>query len=353
MVLESIIPEKKLRKHPVLIFVLTVIVCAGSILFARLLFPQHASVLSVAFITIGLVPLIYDILSDEEAEELAEKHSASTFFARHFNLIMLYVWIFIGIIFSFAVIYAGLPFFSSVVEFVSAPISPLFGFEPFKSCTTLGNCDSAKGLLFDEQLKAFCGIAGSCNNGVPLSIAGRASAFGLEACRSSSSTIVSCTWFIFENNAGVLLFTVVLSLLYGVGAVFIIVWNASILGVFFGENLLLGDHVKWIGMLQSMLVGHGAPELFGYVFGALAGAVLSALVARGELFTHDADVILKDVLFLCGLAFFSVAYGAITEAVGILKLTEAYFLLGFLYLLVVIVMVYLYSGTRAKPRLSW
>ncbi|MFA6064689.1 MAG: hypothetical protein WCW44_00180 [archaeon] len=321
MVLESIIGEKNIRKHPIFIFFLTILICAGSIFFADLLFPKHASVLSVAFITIGIVPLVFNVLSKEEAEESICRRSSCTFFARHFNLIMLYVWIFVGVIFTFALYYAIVP-------------------------------DNAKVSLFEEQVGSFCRISGACSNGVPISITGKASAFGLDACKSATSDVVSCTLFIFENNAGVLIFTVALSLLYGVGAIFIIVWNASILGVFFGETLLAGDLVKWLSMFQSMLIGHGPPELMGYVFGALAGAILSAMVAKGQLLTHDAQIIIKDVIFLFVLALFSVAYGAVTEAVGMMKLTDLYFVMGFLYLLVIIVAVFLYSNTRSAPKFS-
>ncbi len=325
MVLESIIGEKNIRTHPIFIFFITLLICAGSIFFAELMFPTHASILSVAFITIGLVPLIFNVLSDEEADEVASRKHFSTFFARHFNLIMLFVWIFVGIIVAFAFYYSIVP-------------------------------PAQRAILFEEQINSFCAISGSgsCDKGVPFSISGMASAFGFDACLSKNSTIPSCTWFIFENNAGVLIFTIVLSLLYGVGAIFIIAWNASILGVFFGETIIVGNSDKWIGMAQSLLVGHGPPELLGYVFGALAGAILSAMVARGELFKQkESSIIMKDVLFLSGLAIFSVAYGAITEAVGILGLSEAYFVLGFLYLLLIVIAVIIYGKKRSKPRFGF
>jgi len=324
VVLESLIGEKNIRNHPVFIFFLAMLICAGSLFFAQLLFPLHASVLSIAFITIGLVPLVYNVLSHEEDDEtLCKNSSCTTFFARHFNLIMLYVWIFLGIIVAFAFYYSILP--------------PL-----------------ERASLFEEQISSFCGIAGSssCTDGVPMSITGRASAFGMNACMSNNSTVETCTLFIFENNAGVLLFTIVLSLLYGVGAIFILAWNASILGVFFGETLLVGDFTKFLGMFQSMVIGHGAPELFGYIFGALAGAVLSSMFAKKEFFTHSSSLIIKDILFLSFLAFFSVAYGAVTEAVGILHYSELYFIMGFLYLLLIILAVFFYGKARSNSSLS-
>ncbi|MDD2531296.1 MAG: hypothetical protein PHY04_02810 [Candidatus ainarchaeum sp.] len=322
MVLESVIGVKNIKSHPVFIFFLTLFICAGSIFFAELIFPAHASVLSVAFITIGLVPLVYNILSEETGEEFNCKGSiCATFFARHFNLIMIYVWIFLGIIVAFAFYYSFLP-------------------------VTL------RASLFEEQIKSFCIISGSssCVNGVPFSIAGRSLAFGLNACSGLNSTVESCALFIFENNAGVLLFTILLSVLYGVGAIFIIAWNASILGVFFGETIIVGDVVRWLSMIQSMLIGHGPPELMGYVFGALAGGVLSAMVAKREFFTHKSSIIIKDVLFLSLLAIFSVGYGAVTEAIGIMGFSELYFLMGFCYLLLIVLAIFFYGKSRSSPR---
>ncbi|VVB74739.1 Uncharacterised protein [uncultured archaeon] len=321
MVLESLIGEKNIRRHPIFVFFLAIIITIGAIYFAGVLFPAHASILSVAFVTIGLVPLVFNVLADEEAEEIVAHRKFGNFFARHFNVIMLYVWIFVGIIVAFALAYA----------FVPTELKPI---------------------IFDEQIKAFCGISGECNGLTPFSIAGRASAMATGACLSATSNLSSCALFIFQNNAGVLIFTIILSLLYGVGAIFIIAWNASILGIFFGETFLSGAHVKWAGMFQSMLVGHGPPELLGYVFGALAGAILSAMVAKRDFLTHGARVLIKDVFFLTGLAIFSVAYGAVMESVGILgnsnsMMAYLYYGLGFIYLLVIILAVLIYG--RARP----
>lgn len=323
MVLESIIGEKNIRRRPVLIFFLTLLICAGSIFFADVLFPAHSSVLSVAFITIGLVPLVFNVLADEEMEEIHARRNFTTFFARHFNLIMLFVWIFVGIILAFSVYYALAP-------------------------------ADMRASLFSEQIKSFCSISGStgCSGGVPFSISGMAASLGMNTCLSNNSSVGGCALYIFENNGGVLLFTIILSLLYGVGAIFIIAWNASILGVFFGEMFLTGNVSKGLGLFQGMLLGHGPPELLSYVFGALAGAILSAMVARGEVFKSEALIIWKDVFFLAVLAIFSVAYGALTEAVGILGMAEVYFLLGFLYLLVIVIAVITYGRVRAMPHLG-
>jgi len=318
MVLESLLGEKNIRKYPVLICVLSILVALGGIFFAYQVFPTHASVLSIAFITIGLVPIMHNILATEEEEETIDKQSSVTFFARHFDLIQLYVWIFVGIIIAFALAYAVAP----------AEVKPV---------------------MFDEQINAFCSISGACDSGVPNSVTGKATGMALVACDPSKDDVASCPLFILETNGGVLFFIVVLSLLYGAGAIFIIAWNASILGLFFGEMFLLGEHMRGLGFLQTMLIGHGPPELLAYVFGALAGAILSAAVSRGDLWNHNAGIILRDVSFLSILAAFSVAYGALVEGVGIMGLTNEYFILGFIYVVIVVVVVIFYGRQRHSP----
>ncbi len=319
MVLESIIGEKRIRQNPVLILFITFFLTLASIYFADLLFPEHGSILSVAFVTIALVPIIHNILASEESEELLERKSSATFFARHFNVIMLYVWVFIGIILAFSVAY------------VVAPID-------------------AKPVFFDEQITAFCSISGSasCNEGKPLSIAGRATASAMSVCQNpSSKNVFACTSFIYENNAGVLAFILALSVIYGAGAIFIIAWNASILGVFFGEMIMAGEHLRGFGFLQGMLIGHGPPELLAYVFAALAGAIISAAISKGDFLRHEGEIIIKDVLFLVGLAVFSVVYGAFVEAVGLMGWSDVYYIAGFVYILLVLAAVFFY-GKKSK-----
>ena len=315
MVLESILGEQNIRRYPVLICVLAFVISIGAIYFANLIFPAHASVVSVAFITIGLVPMIHNVLSKEADDEMICKKSSTTFFARHFDLIQMYVWVFVGIILAFSVAYVIIP-------------------------------TDLKPTVFDEQIHALCSISGNnaCKGMVPFSISGNATGLAVSQCKDPTvSNVGGCALFILENNWGVLIFTVILSLLYGAGAIFIIAWNASILGIFFGEMLLMGQHVQSLGFLQGMLIGHGPPELFSYIFGALAGAVLSAMISKKQMFTCHFGIVIKDVAFLAILALFSVAYGAATEAVGILGMTELYFLMGFVYLLIIIVVVFVYG----------
>ncbi|MBT4596926.1 MAG: hypothetical protein HOC95_03020, partial [Candidatus Diapherotrites archaeon] len=55
----------------------------------------------------------------------------------------------------------------------------------------------------------------------------------------------------------------------------------------------------------------------------------------------------KDVAFLTFLAVFSIIYAAVVEGVGILGFGDIYYLLGFIYVLAIILMVFFY-GKRVR-----
>jgi uncharacterized membrane protein SpoIIM required for sporulation len=319
MVLESLIGEKNIRKQPLYMLLITFVISIGSIIAAYNIAPAHSSVLSVAFITIGLIPIIHNILTKEEYEEAIERKSAVTFFARHFNLILIYVFIFIGVILAFSVVYITFP-------------------------------QDVNQVVFQEQINSFCWLQkDACAQNLPLSITGQATASSLGYCREPSmQDPFMCSFVIFENNAKVLLFIIILSILYGAGAIYIIAWNASILGLFFGEMILTLEHGKAFSFALTMIIGHGASELMAYIFGALAGAVLSAMVSRGQFLSHEFSTILKDVLFLALLGLFSVAYGSLAEGLALVGLADFAVIMGFIYLLVLIIVVYLYGTKRKK-----
>jgi uncharacterized membrane protein SpoIIM required for sporulation len=116
---------------------------------------------------------------------------------------------------------------------------------------------------------------------------------------------------ILVNNLNVMLFSFIFSLIFGAGAIFIIVWNASILGVFVGARL--SSYVWEIPYNTGLFLPHGIPEIAGYLFAGLSGGIISTAVLRGRG-VRAMKTILVDALLLMGLAAFSVLCGAAIEA---------------------------------------
>ncbi|MBI4021110.1 MAG: stage II sporulation protein M [Candidatus Aenigmarchaeota archaeon] len=113
---------------------------------------------------------------------------------------------------------------------------------------------------------------------------------------------------ILANNIQVMVVSFILSLVFGAGAVFIIVWNASVLGVYIGQ---ISQALEHIPLVSLGFLPHGIPEIGGYLAAALAGGILSASILR-----RREDImgrILLDSLKLLGLGVLLIVVGAWIE----------------------------------------
>ena len=101
---------------------------------------------------------------------------------------------------------------------------------------------------------------------------------------------------IFANNIYVLIFTLVFSLIFGAGAIFILAWNASVIsaaiGIFSDSSLANLP----LGLARYMI--HGIPEILAYFGGALAGGIISIAVIKHDVRTEKFWIILQDSLNL-------------------------------------------------------
>jgi uncharacterized membrane protein SpoIIM required for sporulation len=94
---------------------------------------------------------------------------------------------------------------------------------------------------------------------------------------------------IVQNNLQVLLFAFIFSLIFGAGAIFIITWNASILGIAITRGSTYLYDIPLVGLRY---LPHGIPEILAYICAGLAGGILSAAIIR----KHD-NRVLKPIMF--------------------------------------------------------
>ena len=146
----------------------------------------------------------------------------------------------------------------------------------------------------------------------------------------SGNVIYSLSIFskIFFNNFKVLAFSILFSFVYGAGAIFILVWNATVIGAAIGNfiranmssytsSLGLMEagnyfHVVSLGLLKYSI--HGVPEIMAYFYGGLAGGILSVAIIRKHFKTQKFSAIMRDfseliliaVSFLVAAAFLEV-----------------------------------------------
>ena len=132
---------------------------------------------------------------------------------------------------------------------------------------------------------------------------------------------------IFFNNIRVVVFCVLFSFLYGAGAIFILTWNASVIGAAMG-NLIrsnLGSVADAVGLtavghyLQIVSYGllryviHGIPEIAAYFVAGLAGGIISIAIIKHDMGTRKFEHIILDTADLLLIAIL------LTFAAGVLE----------------------------------
>jgi len=202
--------------------------------------------------------ITYLIKREEETEErYIKKHAKISFWERHEKYIMILLFFFAGLTLAYSISYMVLPkgFFLSQVN----------------------------------KINEIIGISGKVSEAVDSKL------LFLES--------------IFYNNVKVLMFSFIFSFIFGAGAIFILAWNASILGVRIGQI----STSLWEVPIKSLpFLPHGVFEIGGYIAAGLAGGLLStAIIRKNKVEVLKAIAIDSLKVFL--LALFLVFIGAIIE----------------------------------------
>jgi uncharacterized membrane protein SpoIIM required for sporulation len=116
---------------------------------------------------------------------------------------------------------------------------------------------------------------------------------------------------IFANNIYVLIFTLVFSLIFGAGAIFILAWNASVIAAAIGIFSKSSLANLPLGLLRYMI--HGIPEIGAYFIAALAGGIVSIAVIKHDVRSEKFWTILQDSLNLIIIAVVVLFLAALIE----------------------------------------
>ena len=116
----------------------------------------------------------------------------------------------------------------------------------------------------------------------------------------------------------VLLLCYLVAFFFGTGAIFILSWNAAVIGVFIGEltktsithhgSTLLSYAVNFPNGIGSIIL-HGLPEIAAYCFAGIAGGILSVAIIQGK----RPERIIKDSTALMGLAILIIIIAGFLE----------------------------------------
>jgi uncharacterized membrane protein SpoIIM required for sporulation len=270
MVLEDLFnPASAEDKRYLMIFFGIAITLVGALL-SFFVFESHASMVTVFLIACAATPLMYGIIKYEEEKDLQDI-SEKMLLQEHSKALGAFMYMFLGITLGMVALYVFLPW-------------------------------DTVGTLFQAQSDTLRNIRGGI---------------------TGMSSIEEMNLFskIFFNNVKVLLFAILFSFVFGAGAIFVLAWNASVIGTAIG-NFIRGNiaqystligfdkigkyfHVISIGLLRYVI--HGVPEILAYFVGALAGGIISVAIIRHDFGTEKFEHIVldsADLLFISiGLLF--------------------------------------------------
>ena len=276
MVVEALLYPIKAEKRPWEMFFLGFLYTSIGVFISLWIFADQASLIMVFMITMAALPIFYNTMKLEESKDMIIGHE-SAILREHNKAIAFFMYLFIGITVACAVWYVMLP-------------------------------NSTINILFDKQT----GTIQTINNQVSGNVIHNLNIF----------------WKIFFNNFKVLAFSILFALIYGAGAIFILAWNATVIGAAIGNfiranvssytsSLGLFEagnyfHVVSLGMLKYSI--HGLPEIAAYFYGGLAGGILSVALIRKHFRTEKfskimvdfSELVLISIGFLIAAAFLEV-----------------------------------------------
>jgi uncharacterized membrane protein SpoIIM required for sporulation len=256
MVLENLITPFESEQSPYKAMFLGFIYATVAVFLAWMVFKSYASTTIVFLTTMAALPLVYQIITMEEEKDL-EGMEESWLLKEHAKALKMFMWLFVGMTVAYMIWYSFLP------------------------------ADMAS-QLFSAQRETINAING------------RATGFlGMDIARFSK---------IFLNNIRVVVFCVIFSFLYGAGALFILAWNASIIGAAMGNIVrsslasaadaigfsAAGHYFQIVGYALLRYALHGIPEIAAYFVAGLAGGIISIAVIKHDMGTRKFEHIILD-----------------------------------------------------------
>lgn len=278
MVLESLTNPLQAEKHPINVLLLGIIYSSIALFLSLWVFESHAGIVMVFLTVLACVPLFYHTMIFEEGKSLKLK-SEWRLLREHSPVFLFFTMLFIGITIGFTFWYVTLP--SHYVEKV-----------------------------FNVQMDTINSI-NSDVNGRFLGNTFQKKLFGQ----------------IILNNIKVMIFSLFFSLLYGSGAIFILVWNASVISTAFGNfirtyvsyllNIMqlptISSYTKVVSLSVVRYFIHGIPEVLAYFVAGLAGGIFSAAIIRKDFNYKKFENVMFDFTNLVILALIIVIIAGILE----------------------------------------
>lgn len=253
---------KKAERHPIEMLLIGVFYSTLSILLSAWIFPEYSSIVMVFFTIISCLYVVQGAIKLEENKEFEYK-SEIWLLREHARTLEFMLMLFLGFVFSYV-------FWTIVLP------------------------DEKVMVLFDLQITVVEGI---------------------RAMVATGSSISDTTFFIILwNNLKVMIISLIFAFFYGAGAIFVLVWNASVMGFVIGEitKNQLGIAALPFAFLKYFL--HGIPEMLSYLMVALAGGIIYVSLWKGDFFEKGrAKKIILDTFILVVLSIVLLVVAAFIE----------------------------------------
>jgi len=276
--LESLVNPKRLEKGSWKMFLIGILYASLSLVLVKLFFSndpvliKYSGLLVVTFSVLFTLPFMYFIIKkDEKTDESIE--GLRSVWRVHKDAIYAFVWLFLGFVIAFS--------FLNVA---------------------LGHSN-----LLNAQLQTYCSINSPTN---------------VQACVNQYSQGVTLTptgaatgsgrfFSILENNVYVLIFTLIFSLIFGAGAIFILSWNATVIASAVGIFAKYKFSQIPQGLMRYMV--HGIPEIGSYFIAALAGGILGIGFLRHGIKDKRFYHVLENVILLLFISLVILIIAAFLE----------------------------------------
>lgn len=259
--LDLLFNPQKAERHPIEIFLIGAFYSSISIALGLWVFKESTS-LAIVFLTV--VSCLYVVQGAIKMEEKKEKNwnEESWILKEHRSPVILILALFLGFTFSFALWSFSLPpeTSSTVFQLQGASIN---------------------------QITAITGKA-----------------------IDQTATLTN----IFNNNIKIILISLIFALFFGAGAIYVLVWNASVMGFVIGtiSRETFGLIALPIAFVKYFL--HGIPEMIAYILAAIAGGVLYFAFIKGDLLDKDKiKRLILDIMSLVLISILLLLFSAIIE----------------------------------------
>ena len=233
---------------------------------------KFSGLIVVLFCVMFSLPFIYFIIRNEERED-EEIEGFWGVWKTHSDAIYAFMWLFLGLIIAFS-------FWNVILQ------------DPN---------------LLNAQIETYCGInsPGSVEDCIAKY------SFTSKIISSSNSVSTSRLTSIIGNNFGVLILTLIFSLIFGAGAIFVLAWNASVISAAIGVFTKYDLKDIPFGLLRYMV--HGFPEIAAYFITALAGGMFGVGVARHGVGDKKFTKVMMHVGILLLIAIATLIIAALME----------------------------------------